>query len=140
MGYLGQNPKVLKATKENHFIRLSLATNRDYTKKNGEHCQDVQWHTVYLSSKSPWAAETLKEGNHVFVVGELRHLDWKDKNGQKRYDTGVYSRKITLLDAKPQKEKAVIESLDEEAGYDETAEEENRWVSLDLFCEENSLK
>jgi single-strand DNA-binding protein len=124
IGYLGKNPDVLNVTEKGSFVRLSLATNREYKSKEGEVRKDVQWHLVYLNSTvGTWAASTLKKGSRIFVSGELRNTSWKNKEGQARYSTAIYAKEIKFLGIKLQKNECAPKSLDEESAYEKSKQE-----------------
>src|SRR5579864_2407266 len=92
LGNLGKDPEVLKSSDNGSFVRLSLATSKKFKSKTGEVQEDIQWHTVYLSNGlGKLAAAHLKKGAKLFVLGELRTNDWKDKKEQIHRVTAIYA-------------------------------------------------
>lgn len=102
LGNLGQDPETLTSTEKGLFVRLSLATHRQYTDPKGVLQDDTQWHTVYVSNATgKAAAEHLKKGSRVHVIGELRKSEWKDKKtGDRKFETAVHASSLIFLDAK----------------------------------------
>jgi single-strand DNA-binding protein len=124
IGNLGRDPEVLKSTDQGDFVKLSLATTKKYRNKtSGQVIEDTQWHTVYLSNGMGRAASAnLTKGAKIFISGELRTREWKDKDGKSHYSTAVYARDLKFLSAKPQGKKDLPDSV-EDAGYTKAIEE-----------------
>ena len=102
LGCLGKDPEVIATKIKGPLTRLSLATTRHYTDNQGHPQQDTQWHTVYLSNGLAKAAEaTLKKGDRIYVIGELRTRSWVDENSKPCYATAVYAKEFQLLNHRP---------------------------------------
>ena len=102
IGYAGNEPKVLKETKNGKFVRFSLATTTKYTDKEGHSQQKTQWYTVYANNGRGTAlAAHLQKGALLAVVGELRYSKWKDKDGQTHHVAGVHAVEVKFLGKKP---------------------------------------
>lgn len=103
IGNLGKDPDVLKSTEQGDFVRLSLATSKRYTDKNGEKHTDTQWHIVYLSNRLGKIGSCyLKKGDKVFVSGELRTRERFDDHGGRHFNTAIYARELKFLSVKSQ--------------------------------------
>lgn len=89
IGNLGDDPKIIET--DNKGIRLSLATNEDYTnKQTGEKISRTGWHTLTAWNKTAEMLEKYtKKGDRIYIEGKLIHTSWNDKNGEKRYGTEI---------------------------------------------------
>jgi single-strand DNA-binding protein len=132
IGNLGRDPEVLKSTEFGDFVRLSLVTAKKYRNKaSGEVLEDTQWHTVYLSNGLGRVASTyLTKGSKIFISGELRTSERKDKNGRTLYSTAVYARDLKFLSTKP-KEKTDFPDPVEDAAYTKAMEEIREVLNVD---------
>lgn len=100
IGNIGQDPKVLKKSDKGTFVSFSLATNKEYTTRQGDIHQEVQWHQVRANNGLGTAlAIHLKKGMRVFVKGELRYEEWTDKKGQAHRDTVIFAGQVDFLSA-----------------------------------------
>ena len=50
IGNVGNAPEVLKKTHKGTFVRFSIATNKQFTNRQGETIQKVQWHKVLVTT------------------------------------------------------------------------------------------
>jgi single-strand DNA-binding protein len=101
IGNLGKDPEILKSTEQGNFVRLSLATTKNYTDKNGEKKSTTQWHVVYLSNKlGTTASNYLKKGDKIFVCGELRTHEWFSDQGERHFRTAIYTRDLKFINVK----------------------------------------
>lgn len=80
-GNLGADPQI--TDKEGRrFGKLNVATNKSYQDKTtGEYKQNTQWHGIRVFNESllDKVFTTLKKGDAVFIEGELRSYETKDK-------------------------------------------------------------
>ena len=73
MGFLGKNPES-KSTKNTGrtLAILSLATKTWWTGKDEERKEKTEWHRIIVwNGLAEYAAEKLKKGDHLYVVGTL---------------------------------------------------------------------
>lgn len=103
IGYAGNEPKVLKETKNGKFVRFSLATTLKYTDKQGNQQQKTEWHTVYANNGRGTAlAAHLQKGALLAVVGDIRYSKWKDnETGQTHHAAGIHASDVKFLGKKP---------------------------------------
>lgn len=98
IGNLGKDPENLK---KGSFVRISLATTHKYRNENGDVSDSTQWHTVFFNGKlAKIALDYLKKGSKIYISGELRYSEWKDKEGQRRFSTAVHASELKFLDVK----------------------------------------
>lgn len=129
IGNLGKDPEVIRTTEEGDFVRLSMATTKRYTTKQGERKVDTQWHVVYLNNRlGRVGASYLHKGDKVFVSGELRTREWFDDEGQRHFNTSVYAKDLRFISVKPQDVKNDEPKSIQQQGHYTKAMEEIREV------------
>jgi single-strand DNA-binding protein len=73
MGFLGKNPESKSTKKTGRTLAiLSLATKTWWTGKDEQRKEKTEWHRVIVwNGLAEYAAEKLKKGDHLYVVGTL---------------------------------------------------------------------
>ncbi len=96
-GNLGNDPEIKTFENGNKLARFSMATNEEYTTRNGEKATNTQWHFVTAWGKIAERVETeLKKGSFISIEGRLVNRNYTDKNGQKKYITEVVANDIAV--------------------------------------------
>jgi single-strand DNA-binding protein len=91
--------------------KLAIATTETLRLKNGETSTTTEWHPVILwRGLSTLAHQYIHKGSLIYIEGKLRHRQYEDKDGQKKYITEVVANQIVLLDKK-------MKSTDQEADH-----------------------
>jgi len=86
VGRLGQDPDVRYMPNETAVCNFSLATSSSYKDKSGEKVDQTEWHRIVMFGKvAEIAKEYLKKGSQVFIEGDFRPENGKQKRG--RIDT-----------------------------------------------------
>ncbi len=98
LGFVGQ-PVELKYTKNNQaYVRISLATSRSWTGKDGERQERTDWHNCVCFGKS---AETLAKyvtkGMELAVMGSISYSDYTDSQNVKRKSTSIQIEEFTFI-------------------------------------------
>lgn len=103
IGHLGQDP-VVKYFENNRVVaQFSMATQEQYTDKNGEHKVETEWHNVeswdlLAKNVDQWKMKGyLKKGSQVYVEGKIRSELYKDKNGVETMRKKIKANQIQLL-------------------------------------------
>lgn len=79
--------------------KLAVATTETYRLKNGETTTTTEWHPVILwRGLATLANQYVHKGSLLYIEGKLRHRQYEDKDGQKKYVTEVVADQIVLLD------------------------------------------
>ncbi|HEY5369948.1 MAG TPA: single-stranded DNA-binding protein [Hanamia sp.] len=87
--------------------KLIIATTETYRLKNGETNNSTEWHTVIAwRGLATFANEYIHNGSLLYIEGKLRHRQYEDKEGQKKYVTEVQAEQIVLLDKKPKSDQS----------------------------------
>jgi len=73
MGFLGKNPESKSTKKSGRTLAiLSLATKTWWTGKDEQRKEKTEWHRIVVwNGLAEYAAEKLKKGDHLYVVGTL---------------------------------------------------------------------
>ncbi|MGO2102901.1 MULTISPECIES: single-stranded DNA-binding protein [Psychroflexus] len=103
MGHLGKDPEVLNLDSGKKLVKFSLATNDNYTKKDGEKVTTTDWHQVVAWGKTAEIIEKyVTKGKEVIVRGKLSNRSYETKEGEKRYITEVNCQEIVMTSASNQ--------------------------------------
>lgn len=81
--------------------KLSIATTETYRLKNGETSTSTEWHPVILwRGLATLAQQYVHKGSLLYIEGKLRHRQYEDKDGVKKYLAEVVADQLVLLDKK----------------------------------------
>jgi len=81
--------------------KLTIATTETYRLKNGETSTNTEWHQVIVwRGLATLAHQYIHKGSLLYIEGKLRHRQYEDKEGQKKYVTEVVADQVVLLDKK----------------------------------------
>jgi single-strand DNA-binding protein len=70
-------------------------------KQTGAMQERTEWHrVVFFNRLAEIAAEYLKKGSKVYIMGSLRTRKWQDNNGQDRYSTEIVANEMQMLDSR----------------------------------------
>jgi single-strand DNA-binding protein len=102
IGRLGKDPETRTTNNGGVVAKFSLATDEQWTDKQGEKQKRTEWTQIEVWGKPAEAVgKFLKKGSQVYVEGSLRTDSWEDKNsGDKKYQTLVNAQRVQFLDAK----------------------------------------
>lgn len=101
VGRLVRDPELRYTPQGAAVCEFSLASNRRYTKKDGEKVEEVLFvDTVVWNRAAEVSAEYLKKGRMVVVTGQLIQDRWEDEaTGQKRSKIRVQANSVQFLGA-----------------------------------------
>src|SRR5690242_4446380 len=100
IGRLGGEPETRVVQSGMSVTTFSVATNRQWTAKDGTVQEETEWHTVVAWDRlGQVCAEHLHKGRLVYVEGRLHTRSW-ETNGQKNYKTEVVASDMLILDSK----------------------------------------
>jgi len=109
-GHLGNDPEVRKISNDRTLVRFSLATHRRIRVDDG-FSEETDWHQVvafdWLAQK---AADRLRKGQPVAVVGTLRPQSWVDTQGIKRKRVDIIAENLCFGPLKMSQEDASVSS------------------------------
>lgn len=107
VGRLGSDPELKYTPSGVAVATFSVATNENWTDKDGNAQERTEWHRIVCWRKlAEIAGEYLKKGRQVYVEGRLQTRSWEDQNGVKRYQTEIIARDIQMLGRREEDAKA----------------------------------
>jgi single-strand DNA-binding protein len=98
IGNVGKDPELRYTPSGQAVCDVRLATNENWTDKQGQKQERTEWHSVVLWGKP---AEIVKQyvtkGQKLYVEGRLQTRSWDDKDGKKRYMTEIVAQDFMFL-------------------------------------------
>lgn len=89
-GRLTSDPDMKPAKNGRVVTTFSLATNRDWTNKEGTRVTETDFHRIVAFGKLGEVVGTyLKKGRPVLVSGRLTNRSYLNEKGEKRYITEI---------------------------------------------------
>ncbi len=99
IGNLGGDPEIRHLEGGNTVGRFSLATNENYTDKDGNKQARTEWHNIVVWREDAERAEKwLKKGMTVFVEGKISYRKYTDKDGVERNTTDIVANTFRNLE------------------------------------------
>lgn len=129
IGNVGKDPEIRSLGNDKEVASFSVATSASWKdKKTGEWKKSTEWHNVVVFSE-PMINVTKKnlcKGCPVYIEGELKTREWKDKSGVTKYTTEItisnFAGNIIVLDSKPKDESDIKVSDKEKEQYRDEAD------------------
>jgi single-strand DNA-binding protein len=98
IGNLGHDPEVRTTDSGKRVAHLSVATERQWTDRDGNEQKRVEWHRVIAWDRLAEIAEQyLSKGERVYVEGEIQYRTYEDGEGTTRYVTEINARDLIML-------------------------------------------
>ncbi len=95
IGRLTADPQLRATTTGQSVGSFSIATNRNWTDKNGAKQEDTQFHNIVVWGKqAELVNQFLKKGSEVFIEGRIQTRSWQDQQGQNRKSTEVVAERV----------------------------------------------
>ena len=103
-GNVGNDPKVTTLQSGTKVAKLSLATNKTYT-KDGEKVTETQWHNIIFWNKLAELCEKyVKKGSSLIVEGEVTYRSYENKDGVTVYLTEIIGNNLHFAGSKKEEE------------------------------------
>lgn len=101
IGRLGKDVELRHAQNGNAIANFTLATDENYTDRDGNRVERTEWHRISVFGKQAEnCAAYLRKGSLVYVQGSLQTRKWQDQEGKERYTTEVKAQRVQFLDRK----------------------------------------
>jgi single-strand DNA-binding protein len=101
IGNAGKDPEHKTLADGTPVAKITIATTESYRLKNGETSTQTEWHPVIVwRGLATFAGKYIHKGSLLYIEGKLRHRQYEDKEGQKKYVTEVVADQVVLLDKK----------------------------------------
>lgn len=103
IGNLGRDPELRYTQDRRPVVNFSLATQENWTGKDGQKIEKTEWHSIVVWGKlAEICKDYLTTGRQIYVEGRLATRSYVDKTGQKRYKTEVIASQVVFLGPAPQ--------------------------------------
>jgi single-strand DNA-binding protein len=90
VGNLGKDPEVRYTPGGQAVANFTIATNENWTDKQGQKQERTEWHRIVVWGKpAELCGEYLSKGRQVYIEGRLQTREWTNKEGAKQYTTEV---------------------------------------------------
>lgn len=101
IGHLGADPEIKSLEGNKKVARFSMATNDEYTDKNGQKVKQTQWHQLVVWGRLAETCEKyLIKGKEIAIEGKLTYRTWNDKDGKIHNITEVVVNELLFMGAK----------------------------------------
>ena len=124
VGNLGSDPEVRHTASGQAVANFNIATNEQWTNRNGERGERTEWHRIVAWGRlAEICSEYLRKGRQVYIEGRLQTRQWDDRDGNKRYTTEIVAQVMQMLGRPGDREDvpAGSPSYSEETYADQTA-------------------
>lgn len=98
IGNLGSDPEVRTTQGGTKLAKVSIATSREWTARNGHHQERTEWHRLTFWDKLAGVVEEyLHKGDRIYIEGRLEYSQTEDEEGHTRYWTDIRVRDLVML-------------------------------------------
>jgi single-strand DNA-binding protein len=105
VGNLGTDPELRYTPSGKAVANFSLATNEQWTNKDGEKEERTEWHRIVAWGRlGEICGEYLSKGSQVYIEGRIQTRPWEDRDGNKRYTTEIIAQTMQMLGGISRKE------------------------------------
>jgi single-strand DNA-binding protein len=95
VGNLGKDPEVRYTPGGAAVANFTIATNENWTDKQGQKQERTEWHRIVVWGKTAeLCGEYLSKGRQVYIEGRLQTREWNNKEGVKQYTTEVVANPV----------------------------------------------
>lgn len=99
IGRLGGDPELKVTSAGIQVATFSLATNRQWTAKDGNAQEETDWHNIVAWERlAQICHDHLSKGRLVYIEGRIRTRTY-ESNGQKQYRTEIVASDMLMLDS-----------------------------------------
>ncbi len=97
VGNLGADPEIRYTASGTAVCRLSIATSRRFTDRQGNRQEETAWHRVDAWGKlAEICGQYLSKGRQVYIEGRLKYGSY-EKDGVKHYTTDIVAENMQML-------------------------------------------
>ncbi len=97
VGNLGADPEIRYTASGTAVCRLSIATSRRFTDRQGNRQEETAWHRVDAWGKlAEICGQYLSKGRQVYIEGRLKYGSY-EKDGVKHYTTDIIAENMQIL-------------------------------------------
>jgi single-strand DNA-binding protein len=104
VGNVGEAPRFNQLENKLMVAHFSLATNEEYTDKEGKEVKKTEWHRITVWNKRAELVKNfVKKGDPLFIEGKIQTSSYDDKDGVKRYSTEIICDNLMFLSSRNEK-------------------------------------
>ena len=97
IGNVGDDPDVRTTSSGTPVAKMSLATSRQWTNKDGSEQEKTEWHRLTVWGKlADVVKRYVKKGDRLYVEGRIEYSE-SESDGQKKYWTNVNVFEMVML-------------------------------------------
>ncbi len=98
IGNLTKDPEILDLESGVKLAKFTLATNKNWSTKEGEKKEQTDFHNIVAWRKlAEICGAYLKKGSAVLVEGKLNTSKYKSKAGENKLVTEIYADEINFI-------------------------------------------
>lgn len=97
VGRLTADPELRTTPSGAHVASFSLATNRNWTDKDGQKKEETEFHNIVAWGRQADVVNQFsKKGDLLLIEGRLQTRSWEGKDGQTRRTTEIVAERVQL--------------------------------------------
>jgi single-strand DNA-binding protein len=98
IGNLGADPEVRYMPSGQPVCNFNLATNEQWTDREGQRQERTEWHRVVVFGRqAELCKEYLSKGRQAYIEGRIQTREWEDRDGNRRWTTEVVAQIVRFL-------------------------------------------
>lgn len=103
LGNVGRDPEIGSFKSGDSYARMSIATTKRYTARNGEKAEQTIWHNLIVAGKALDVVRNyVKKGTMLLIEGEQVNGSYTNASGQTVNTSEVRVVNLQVLTPKPQ--------------------------------------
>lgn len=96
-GRLTADPEMRTTPSGAHVVSFSVATNRNWTDKDGGKKEETEFHNIVAwGRQADVVSQFMKKGGLILIEGRLQTRSWEGKDGGQRKSTEIIAERIQL--------------------------------------------
>jgi single-strand DNA-binding protein len=98
IGNVGNDPEIRATSGGARVAKLSLATNRSWSGRDGQQQEKTEWHRLTFFGRLVDIVEQwVHKGDRLYVEGRLEYSQTQDDQGQVKYWTDIVINEMVML-------------------------------------------
>jgi len=95
VGNLTEDPELKSLPSGTAVCNFSLATNRNYTDKDGNKQEDTDYHNIVVFGRqAETTAQYLSKGSMALIEGRIQTRSWEGDDGTMNYRTEIVANRV----------------------------------------------
>lgn len=97
VGRVTADPELRTIASGTHVVSFSIATNRNWTDKDGQKKEETEFHNIVAwGRQADIINQFSKKGSMLMIEGRLQTRSWEGKDGQTRRTTEIITERVQL--------------------------------------------